>query len=188
MVGVANSGNITPHLISDYKRNINTQQNSFKMQCSTLLQGGFSLLERPLNKTETKETLKNAIFILKCSWYRADRHAFPLCNLPILSTMFSMYGGTPDWLTPISQRSSPLVMKATLYSCTSVTRLVEMSQPGCLCPLCSSWREGHSLLHPLTHRCQSRMTGASLINANACRVEHVLRTAHFCVLYVVANV
>lgn len=67
MVGVANSGNITPHLISDYKRNINTQQNSFKMQCSTLLQGGFSLLERPLNKTETKETLKNAIFILKFS-------------------------------------------------------------------------------------------------------------------------
>lgn len=37
------------------------------MQCSTLLQGGFSLLDRPLSKTETEETLKNAIFILKCS-------------------------------------------------------------------------------------------------------------------------
>lgn len=164
---------------------VNTKQNWFKMQCSTLLQGGFSLLDRPLSKTETEETLKNAIFILKCSWYRADRHAFPLCNLPILSTMFSMYGGTPAPLTQISQRSSPLVMKATLYSCTSVTRPVEMSQPGCLCPLCSSWRERRSLLHPLTHRCQSRMTGALLINANACRV---LRTAHFCALYVVANV
>lgn len=100
-------------------------------------------------------------------------------DTPFLSSpppCFNVWGGTPACLTEIALRSLPLVIKATLYSCTSVTQPEEMSQPGCLQPLCSSWREGHS------HRSvtpPAQDDRASLIHANAFGVKHVLPTAHF---------
>ncbi len=103
-----------------------------------------------------------------------------------------MYGGTPAQLTQISQRSSPLVIKATLCNCTSVTQPVEMSHRA-VCGLYAlpGIRDTHSVTpsHPQMPAKEDR---ASLIHANAFRVEQVLRTAHFSrawfILYVDANV